>query len=320
MGSKTYSTDLMRPKESLDYWNQIVCETYFQLSTLSKQSSSIPFTGKLSTKQIGPITISTLESSALKYNRNRYNVGKENEDYFLITMPEVAPIHFSQNGREVKCMPGEIIIEGSADPYIFEYEQPNRLTVVKIPGNILRDKIYNIDNLCATNLTEKVGSSAIFKDYLASVKRQLENISTDLSLVVSTQIVDLLVIALDTKTKTIPCADKPVQKIHIHRAQHYINMNLANSKLSPHMIAESCSISLRYLHQVFEHTGWSVAGWIKERRLEECFNALSNPNNFNVPIAQLAYRWGFSDQAHFNRSFKSRFNMIPSAARPKVNS
>ena len=48
-----------------------------------------------------------------------------------------------------------------------------------------------------------------------------------------------------------------------------------------------------------------------QRRLEKCRQALLNQAQHGQGIAQIAYHWGFNDQAHFSRSFKQAFGLSP---------
>ena len=315
MKIQTYSTKFANGGNGLDYWNQVVCDTYFQLSTSTSSDKGRTFSGDLTTSVCGSLGISTLESSALCYHRNRYHVSKDNEDYFLITLPELAPIFFSQNGREVECQPGEFILEGSADPYVFSYEKPNKLTVVKVPGPLLRERAFNVDNFCALGFSAKNGGAALFKEFLVSVTSQAKYIGKELASVLSSQLIDLLGIALESTSNSLPMAERSVQKAHLYRIQRFINMNLPNNQLCTQLIADNCRISVRYLHQIFENSGWSVSNWIKERRLVECHKTLSDPTKPLRTIAELAYSMGFADQAHFNRCFKARYKVTPGAVR-----
>lgn len=318
MQAQVYSTKSANGQDNLNYWNQVVCETYFQLSTSSPSRRDREFAGTLHTHTCGPLGISTLESSALNYQRTQYHVSKENEDYFLVTLPYSAPIYFAQNGREVECQPGEFILEGSADPYVFNYSESNRLTVLKIPGPMLRNRVFNVDNFCALGFPAQVGSAALFKDFLSSIMLQAEHINKDLGGALAEQLIELLGITLDSKTDSLPLAEKSVQKAHLCRIQRFINTNLTNSQLCTQLIAQNCQISVRYLHQLFENSGWSVSNWIRERRLEECYKILSDPTKALRSIAELAYSMGFSDQAHFNRCFKSRYKCTPGTVRAEA--
>ena len=131
----------------------------------------------------------------------------------------------------------------------------------------------------------------------------------------SEQLVDLLAIVLDSMGNHFATTESATQQAHLHRIYHYISVNLANPELSPQLIADHCGVSIRYLHRLFKATGWTVSGWIREERLNACYEVITNPRKPLNSMAELAYRWGFSDQTTFNRCFKSKFEMTPKEAR-----
>jgi AraC-like DNA-binding protein len=78
----------------------------------------------------------------------------------------------------------------------------------------------------------------------------------------------------------------------------------------PETIAAACGISTRYLHELFRDTNQTLGQWIRDQRLNACRQDLRDPANHQT-IAEIAYRWGFSDQAQFSRSFKAHFGLSP---------
>ena len=72
------------------------------------------------------------------------------------------------------------------------------------------------------------------------------------------------------------------------------------------MVAQACGISVRYLHQVFSTSGTSVSQWVRELRLIACEQQLREARR-KESIAEIAYQWGFGDQAQFSRHFRAYF-------------
>ena len=52
-------------------------------------------------------------------------------------------------------------------------------------------------------------------------------------------------------------------------------------------------MSVRSLHQLFHDEGLTVAGWIRQRRLERCRRDLADPGLAARPIAAIAAQLGF---------------------------
>jgi AraC-like DNA-binding protein len=107
-----------------------------------------------------------------------------------------------------------------------------------------------------------------------------------------------------------------VRTAHLKRAEEVIRRNLSNPDLSPDLVADACGISKRYLHELFADGNATVSQLIREQRLIAARNllAMSNPG----PMSDIAYRFGFSDQAQFSRLFKAMFGQTPSGYRASL--
>lgn len=61
----------------------------------------------------------------------------------------------------------------------------------------------------------------------------------------------------------------------------------------------------------FHAEGHTVAGWIRERRLEQCRRDLAEPHLATRPINAIAARWGFASPAHFSQAFRNTYGLSP---------
>jgi AraC family transcriptional activator of tynA and feaB len=95
--------------------------------------------------------------------------------------------------------------------------------------------------------------------------------------------------------------------------RRYVRMHLQDPGLGPASIARAHAMSVRALHGLFEEVDESVAGLVRSERLERCMQDLQRPSGGSV--TSIAFRWGFSETAHFSRVFKRAFGMTPSAVR-----
>jgi AraC-like DNA-binding protein len=95
--------------------------------------------------------------------------------------------------------------------------------------------------------------------------------------------------------------------------RRYVRTHLQDTTLGPTAIARAYSMSVRALHALFEDADESVAGLVRRERLARCIEDLQQPNGGSV--TEIAFRWGFSDAAHFSRLFKRAFGVTPSEVR-----
>jgi AraC-like DNA-binding protein len=101
------------------------------------------------------------------------------------------------------------------------------------------------------------------------------------------------------------------RRMLLRRIYEYIEQRLGDPGLSPGSIAAAHHISTRYLHKLFETEGCTVAAWIRRRRLDRCSRDLADPAQWNRPVNAIAVRWGFADDAHFNRLFRATYGVPP---------
>ncbi|MFC6301887.1 transcriptional regulator FeaR [Pseudomonas sp. CCM 7893] len=93
--------------------------------------------------------------------------------------------------------------------------------------------------------------------------------------------------------------------------QKVIEESLTQPGLSPVGLANRLNISVRHLYRLFEEQDDSVCRYIQRARLKRSADDLTNPFLKSESITSIAYKWGFTDSAHFSRSFKKQFEVSP---------
>ncbi|AIG01926.1 AraC family transcriptional regulator [Pseudomonas fluorescens] len=93
--------------------------------------------------------------------------------------------------------------------------------------------------------------------------------------------------------------------------QKVIDESLSQPGLSPMGLASRLNISVRHLYRLFEEQDDSVCRYIQRARLKRSADDLTNPFLRSESITAIAYKWGFTDSAHFSRSFKKQFELSP---------
>lgn len=114
--------------------------------------------------------------------------------------------------------------------------------------------------------------------------------------------------ARDTPSRVPPHTRQRALMPQIHA---FIRDNLGDAHLTPDAIAAAHHISLRYLHKLFQQEGHTVAGRIRERRLEQCRRDLADPQLAARPIHAIAARWGFTSPSHFSQAFRNAHGLSP---------
>ena len=311
----TFSTATTEPQHRSSKWNAVVNESYFPLELQFRDP--IHFNGQLSRMSMGHVGMSRLTSDPLSYERRRAHIREAREEEYLITLPRATSVEFRQLGREVRCDPGGFILERGDEPYRFLYENPNDLFVLKVGRKALEERVRQPDRFCAKVFNATSGTAGLFASMVDQAQSKFADLGAAAGETVGRQLLELLGLALDETVDASSSNLSAVRTAHISRVEKFIRENLKNPNLSPDLIAESCGISKRYLHDLFNDVNGTVSQQIRDQRLVAARDRLATAPG--LPISEVSYRFGFSDQAQFSRLFKSKFGITPSAFRVEVS-
>ncbi len=302
------TTEATDPGRRSRHWRDVIAGAYFPLDLTFRDPER--FDGRLEAWSFGPVSLSRLSSDALLYERESRHLANDAEEHYLVTVPALSDVYFAQGGRDVRCKPGGFILERSNEPYEFRHDDRNDLWVLKVPGAELSGRIRAPDRFCTMQFDARTGVGRLFVDMLTILPMRFEGLSAEARVTLGRQLVDLIVLAVKEDERTLTTASSSVREAHLTRVEAHVRRNLADPSLSPETIAAACGISVRYLHELFRGSNRTVGQWVREQRLEACRAALADPG-CNRTVADVAYGWGFTDQAQFSRLFKGRFGISP---------
>ncbi len=303
-----FSTTGLAPNHEFGYWREVIGDAYFNLQLTFPTAES--FTGHLDAWNLENISLSRLESSALRYRRLRQHCQEEDRQ-ILVTVPLQSEVEFTQLGRHLRCKPGQFLLEYSDEPYEFSYGASNTLWVLKVPEAALQARLGNASRYCAREYEANEGVGRVFREYIQLLATHCGNQDAKALSLMGTQIIDLLALSLSQGSDSSTSQLSSVRAAHCARVEAYIRSHLFDSTLSPQRIADACGISLRYLHTVVSGEGQTVAEMIRVRRLHAAHEQLGAAAPL-TSIAQVAYASGFGDHAQFCRQFRQHYGLTPS--------
>lgn len=307
-----YLTTLLPVGERQEYWCDVIGSTYFDLSLRFTDQNG--FYGQLWRWDVAPFGISFLSSSPTSYRRLSQHINKHDENYFLITIPELSTVDFRQDKYSVCCRPGNFILERSDKPYEFEYQADNSLWVLRVPESLLRTRLRLPERFLYREFDRSQGLGAVFFDFFRSITNQVAFLTERQTEALFRQLMELFSLAVEGDQRAIHSEANTLRQVHLQRVEQYICEHIKEPDLNPDKIAMACGISIRYLHKLFQGEEFSVGQWIREIRLQGAEADIRRSSNART-LADIAYKWGFNDQAHFCRSFKSRFGVTPKEVR-----
>ncbi|TCT22011.1 helix-turn-helix domain-containing protein [Thiobaca trueperi] len=220
----------------------------------------------------------------------------------------------SQGERTAEIGPGGLCLIRSGRPLELQFESPFRIVLIEAPEEEIADRFPLWRAAMLVPIQGRGGVPAIFRDAVSSLRRWQDSLNGTGS--------DGLADALINLMGALVCFAAPIAPHHARQSLHQkdrikqvVQLNLRDPDLDVDRIAAFTGIPPRRIHRLFADEGMSLMRWVWAQRLEQCYRELMQDSAGGRSIGDIAYTWGFNDQAHFSRAFRKRFGISPREAR-----
>lgn len=308
---QVYNAGLVPSCNRQRYWTDSVSSILFPLQAAVTDPEA--FTGVIRSWTMGALSLNYFRSGPVTYKREREHVAQDDREIILVSFAAHSDVLFNQNRSTVTCKRGQFVLERGNSPSDFVQTDANELLVLKVPADLLKQRLRSIDRYSSLVFDSHRGVGGLLLDTLKSLPKRITESDERTRDGLGHCMLDLVVLALQDNQQALGSQMTSVRTGHMVRIEHFIRQHLADRDLSADVVASACGISLRYLHQLFSQSGGSVSQWIRELRLQACDRELRD-----LYRHEIAYRWGFSDHAQFSKHYKLHFGHTPKETRAQA--
>lgn len=209
---------------------------------------------------------------------------------------------------------GDLCLIRDASPLELGLDGPCELTLVHVPEQEFAERFPLWRWALAKRIRAAAGAPAVFLDALGSLQRWRETLGHGSQEGLANALIDLMgaVVCFAVPDDTGCVLRSLYQR---ERVKGFAQRNLQNPDLNVELIAEAVNLSPRQVHRLFARESVSLMRWVWIQRLENCHRELRNASTAKRTISDIAYAWGFNDQAHFSRAFRKHFGVSPREVR-----
>lgn len=246
--------------------------------------------------------------------RSRRLIEKSSHNNFFIGCILAGKANLSQAGHVAALERGDLAILDSTRSYEIEVPSSFDALWVRVPRYRIEGRLTAIEQVMSQRINGSAGIGNLASVMLRSALKEASRISATDANRITNSLLDLLGLSLACEFAAAPSKSAGRQST-LRRIQQHIDDNLDDETISLDTIAAAHALSPRYVNKLFEREGVSTAKWIRMRRLERCRADLENPEKRHLSISEIAFNHGFGNISSFNRAFKARFNVAPTALR-----
>lgn len=312
--STRFTTDQASAEERFEAWRSSI-SVVFDVAPWDRAPPD-NFEASVTALHLGALLVGDLEFGRQRFVRSAARVARDGVDHYLVQW-------YRSGGFIGECDAGVDLSVRGGDITVFDlsrtqqtYAEPSHVLSIVVPREIVDQAFCSslgAGELHGTVLRGTTALGGLLRDYLQSLHQRLAEVTLAESPAVVQATAQILAACLRPSGDTLAQAQQPIQGVALGRIQRYIDQNAA-APLTPELLRTTFGISRSQLYRLFEPLG-GVAQYVQHRRLVRAFQALRNPANRRLRVADIAARHGFMSEAHFSRAFRRAFGMTPSDAR-----
>lgn len=305
--STTWSTRQFAAPRQFPQWRDAVNETHLSWAIPKRREGA--YAAALEVHGLGAGRVMSCTCDPCDGARTRVEIGRSDDEYFGVLHVIDGAERIRQADREALLGPGDFTLWDSRRPIEFAVGAKLSKITLLVPQRLLTAVLPRAADHVARTISGTNGRGALFANHLRVLARERHGVA-------SSHVPNLLATTIDLLSMALAPDDGAVQEVvstrHrdlFVRVQQYIQLHLGDPDLRPAAIAAAHGVSMRQLQRVFEENGLMVERWIWQERLIRCRQQLLHAPD--TAVSAVAFRWGFSDAAHFSRAFRREFGLSP---------
>lgn len=308
--SQLFTTDLLPASDRIDAWQwnaqQICGDCRIQLPRSS-------FHGAIEVRHVGGLPLTRFSSSPLSFWKWPSETASTDNRSCIVITQLAGNRRYMQNGSSVVLSPGDTTLIDSGRPWSSSCGTSCARLYLRVPLWMMENRLRLRQIPITRRICGNKGVGSILSRLSQSLYEEAERFQEEESAAALDAYFRILSACIGSPARAEQDAP-PLRS----RIQKFIDAHLPDPGLRPAEIAAAADISIRHLHRLFSNSGGTLGDAIRERRLEQCRDDLTNPGLSRKTITEIAFAWGFSDSAHFSRSFRKQFGVCPRVFRAQV--
>lgn len=279
--------------------------------------ASRKFHGEVSVLQLGKIQLGaakTIADGAVNVIRSEAKLRQDADDRIMILINRgETPMRVRQFDRRIELKRDEMTVLAMDMPSECSTPQSGHSHVVLLPREIMPQPGRMLEQFSATRLKTHRVAQLLLSQNVQDLLGADENFDQSLELASGEYIAQLASTVLQTNGSpaTKPKTGKPDTRFADIRKQ--IARSYRSPDLKPAAVGERLGLSTRSIQHVLSQHGTTFSEELMAMRLEAAYGMLRS--GATEPIADIAFKCGFSDLSTFHRAFRARYGKTPHASR-----
>jgi len=276
-------------------------------------ASDVPFRAAMNSIHVGTTMLGRCDGTFTTVRREMRQVIETNDDrYCLVRNTGIRPSTTTHRGREFTLRPGSIALLKLDEPFFAaDGSNSKKFTNVHFPTETLRAMVPGVETMVGRELPPG-GALSMAMDYSDLLLQHPEAVN-EAGMAIAAHLLDLAAIGLGARAdRALEAQRGGLRAVRLKAVLTILQRHFSEPDFSAQKLAAEAGLSERYVNELLYEAGASFTSRLNELRMRKAADLLARKEG---RISDIAFECGFNDLSYFNRCFRRRFGLTPTAAR-----
>jgi AraC-like DNA-binding protein len=273
----------------------------------------VRFRATMSSTYVGSTILGHCDGTFTAVRRERRHVLESQDDRYCLTRNVSAiDAQVILPGMEFTVRPGALMLFRLDEPFqSADRSSRTQFTCIYLPADALRAAVPGLDDMVGCEL-ESGGALSLAMDYGDMLLKHPAAVD-EAGMAIATHLLDLASIGLGARGDLALKARRGgLRAVSLKAVLMILQKRFAEPDFSAQKLAAAAGLSERYVNELLYEAGASFTVRLNELRLRKAAELLANGEG---RVSDIAFGCGFNGLSYFNRCFRRRFGLTPTAAR-----
>ena len=252
------------------------------------------------------IDIADMECTIDRIDRTRAAIRRDDNEYLFLIMQKSGETGYVHNGREETLTPGDCLLMDSSRPAEIRFEgRAAHFLSVHLPRALCLEGRQAVPET-GRRIARSHPLQASLRSLITGKGGESEGIDAE-------YLFDFVAMMFRAEGGNPGAAGFRDREGRYRYARETVERHLSDPEFSIEILANLVNMSRRQLQRDFTDHGTTFTRFVSERRASLVASHLRRAARMGQrpAIADLAFRAGFNDLSHFNRTFRQHYDLTP---------
>jgi AraC-like DNA-binding protein len=307
-----FTTNAFGPRERIEACHEVYGRSIAKIDLQPQAGDELMIDAKF--RSLPGLGLVSMTSTEFRFRKPANFI--DNDDLILLIV-DTGHWTATQFGRSVRLEAGDAVLCGNAE--VEEGTSFGRRVMLRVPRKAIAPAVADLGTRFQRRRIprETEGLRLLRQDLRAML--DLDLATPALQRLTVAHVYDMMTLALGTTGDTASAVeDRGVRAARLRAVKDDITRNIGGGDVSVAAIAARHRVSPRYLRKLFENEGMTFSEYVLDQRLALAHRLLSDPRSASDKIASVAFASGFGDVSYFYRTFRRRYDLLPTDVRAQA--